>query len=180
MTPLTAALSILALAVAPAGLVAQVRADVHTDLTPRVIGADEGERRNLPDGRHMLLKVGPENTGSSYLFLGSEELPPGASIPRHRHEVDEEILIVHRGTVTVELDGTAHRAEEGAVVYLPPRTWVSVRNDGDEAAAVMFVFPRGSMERCFQFIGRDEQGERARPADPGEESRSCQMTYRPG
>jgi quercetin dioxygenase-like cupin family protein len=180
MTPRIVALSILALALSPAGLAAQVSADVHTELTPRVIGADEGERRNLPDGRHMLLKVGPENTGSSYLFLGSEVLPPGASIPRHRHEVDEEILIVHRGAVTVELDGTVHHAEEGAVVYLPPRTWVSVRNEGDDSAAVMFVFPRGSVERCFQFIGRGDDGERARPADPGEESRSCQMTYRPG
>lgn len=164
----------------PTLLAAQVDAEVHTPLEPRVVAPAEGEKRILPDGRHILLKVGPANTGASYLFLGAEDLPPGTSIPRHRHEVDEEILIVQRGQVRFELNDSAHVATAGSVVFLPPRTWVGVSNPGTETATVMFVFPRGSVERCFQFIGRGP-GETPRPpteAELAEERRACQMTYR--
>jgi quercetin dioxygenase-like cupin family protein len=162
-----------------APLPAQVDAAVRTEIVPRVVAPGEGERRVLPDGRHMLLKVGPASTGAAYLFLGAEDLPPGTGIPRHRHELDEEILIVQRGVLTVELNDTAHAAPAGSVVYLPPRAWISVRNEGSETATLMFVFPRGSVERCFQFIGRGE-GETRREQtaeEQAEEARACQMTY---
>lgn len=180
MRPTTCFALLALLLCSPAPALAQITADVHTSLRPVVVAPDEGERRYLPDGRHILLKVGPESTGSSYLFLGAEDLPPGSSIPRHRHEVDEEILIVHRGEVMVELDGVSRAASAGSVVYLPPRSWISLRNDGPEVATIMFVFPRASVERCFQFVGRGEEGE---PSDDEaarlEERRACQMTYRP-
>jgi quercetin dioxygenase-like cupin family protein len=163
----------------PRAALAQVNADVHTGAAPRVILPTEGERRVLADGRHMLLKVGPENSGASYLFMGAEDLPPGTRIPRHRHEVDEEILIVQRGEVTVELNDTAHVAPAGSVVFLPPRSWVAVSNRGTETATVMFVFPRGSVERCFQYIGRapDQTPRQQTAEEDAEERRACQMTY---
>jgi quercetin dioxygenase-like cupin family protein len=169
----------LPLVLACAPLSAQIDAEVRTDLRPRVIAPAEGEPRVLPDGRQILLKVGPANSGASYLFLGAEDLPPGTAIPRHRHEVDEEILIVHRGQLRVELNDTAYAAPAGSVVFLPPRTWVAVSNPGRETASLMFVFPRGSMERCFQYVGRG-RGEAPRErtaAERAEEQRSCQMTY---
>ena len=166
----------------PTALAAQERIPVHTELEPRVIAPEDGERRHFADGRYMLLKVGPENTGASHFFLGAEDLPPGSAIPRHRHEVDEEILIVHRGEVTFELAGETHRAGPGSVVYLPPRTWIAARNDAPDTASIMFVFPRGLVERCFQFLGADAPG--AEPparteAERREERRACQMTYEP-
>ena len=181
MQRLVPALAVAALPfLAPGRLAAQVDADVHTPLRPRVVAPAEGERRLLPDGRHILLKVGPANTGASYLFLGAEDLPPGTGIPRHRHEVDEEILIVQRGQVRFELNDSAQVASAGSVVFLPPRTWVGVSNPGTDTATVMFVFPRGSVERCFQYIGRGA-GETPRPPteeEIAEERRACQMTYR--
>ena len=146
-------LALLLGASAAAPLAAQ-SANVHTGLAPRVVAPDSGQRRILPDGRAMLLKVGPANGGASYLFLGSEDLPPGTGIPRHRHEVDEELLIVLRGRLTVALNDSLHEAPAGSVVYLPPRVWVAVTNRSTETATLMFVFPRGAVERCFQFIGR--------------------------
>lgn len=161
-------------------LPAQVDAVVHTGAAPRVIGPADGERRVLPDGRHMLLKVGPENTGSGYLFLGAEDLPPGTGVPRHRHEIDEEILVVQRGEVTVELNDSSHRAQAGSVVFLPPRSWVAVSNPGADTATIMFVFPRAGMERCFQFVGLapGEAPRRRTAQEEAEERRACQMTYR--
>jgi quercetin dioxygenase-like cupin family protein len=153
---------------------------VHTDLRPRVIRRAQGERRYLADGRYMLLKVGPAATGSSYLFMGSEDLPPGSAIPLHQHEVDEEILIVHRGHLRVTVKGDSSDATAGDAVFLPPRTPVAVRSLGPDTASIFFVFPRASVERCFQFTGRSEGESRPRAftaADSAEGPRVCQMTY---
>lgn len=162
----------------------QVTADLHTAAKPQVVRPNEGERRILPDGRAIHLKVGPSTTGAGYLFVGTEELPPGSRVPRHRHELDEEVLIVQHGEVTFLLNDTAHVAPAGSVVYLPPRNWIVVENRSAAPARIMFVFPRGSVERCFQFIGRsvaDSAAGRAparTSADAAEERHSCQMTYR--
>lgn len=160
---------------------AQVTHAPHTGGDPHVVAATDGISRILPDGREILLKVGPKSTGAAYLFLGSEDIPQGAGIPRHRHEVDEEILIVHRGEVVVELDDIPHRASAGTVVYLPPRTWIALRNEAPETATIMFVFPRASVERCFEFIGRSpgEESRSLSAEEQAEEMYSCQMIYRP-
>jgi len=162
----------------------QVTADLHTAARPQVVRPDDGERRILPDGRAIRLKVGPSTTGAGYLFLGAEELPPGSRVPRHRHELDEEVLIVQEGEVTFLLNDTAHVAPAGSVVYLPPRNWITVENRGTAPARIMFVFPRGAVERCFQFVGRSVADSAAgrmpaqSPEAAAEERHSCQMTYR--
>ncbi len=161
-----------------AGVAAQQ--PIHTDLRPRVVRRADGERRYLADGRFMLLKVGPAATGASYLFMGYEDLPPGTAIPEHTHEVDEEVLIVHRGRVEVVFSNDSAEASVGDVVFLPPRTHVHVRTLGSDTASIFFVFPRGSVERCFEFVGRGE-GEttprRLTRADTAEALRACQMTF---
>lgn len=162
----------------------QVTAELHTAARPQVVRPEDGERRILPDGRAIRLKVGPSTTGAGYLFLGAEELPPGSRVPRHRHELDEEVLIVQQGEVTFLLNDSAHVAPAGSVVYLPPRNWITVENRSTAPARIMFVFPRGAVERCFQFIGRSVADSAAgrepvrSPAAAAEERHSCQMTYR--
>jgi quercetin dioxygenase-like cupin family protein len=153
---------------------------IHTDLAPRVVRRNEGERRYLADGRFMLLKVGPRTTGANYVFLGAEDMPPGSMIPEHQHEVDEEILLVHRGKVRVVLNNDTTEAVSGDVVFMPPRTRVTVRALAPDTATIFFMFPRASVERCFQAVGRGP-GETAphRPthADTLEVPPACQMTY---
>lgn len=179
-----ALLAAAALLLPAQSVAAQVTADLHTAAQPQVVLPEDGERRILPDGRAIRLKVGPSATGAGYLFVATEELPPGSRVPRHRHELDEEVLIVQQGEVTFLLDDSAHVAPAGSVVYLPPRHWISVENRSPSPARIMFVFPRGAVERCFQFIGRSvadsaagREPERV-PADAAEERHSCQMTYR--
>lgn len=160
---------------------AQVEYAPNTGGDAHIVAPSDGITRVLPDGREILLKVGPKSTGAAYMFLGSEDIPQGAGVPRHRHEIDEEILIIHSGEVIVELDDVPHTATAGSVVFLPPGTWIALRNEARETATIMFVFPRGSVERCFEFVGVSpgEEPRKMTTEEQNEEMRSCQMTYSP-
>jgi uncharacterized RmlC-like cupin family protein len=120
----------------------------------------------------MLLKVGPTLSGSTHLFLGAEDMPPGTAIPVHRHEVHEEILFVHRGQVAVRLGGRESVAPAGATVYIPAGTWIGVQNVGRDTATVVAVFAQAEVEACFTRLAR-----RLTPADSAALESHCRMTF---
>src|SRR5437870_11664383 len=51
--------------------------------------------------RQFMLKISPKNNGSQHLVLGTEELLPGATISKHRHLDQDEILLIQSGTAHV-------------------------------------------------------------------------------
>src|SRR5215468_476131 len=42
----------------------------------------------------FLVKIGPKTSGSKHLLLFTEEVAPGAAIPKHKHHGEEEILLI--------------------------------------------------------------------------------------
>src|SRR2546430_1397946 len=76
---------------------------------PLLLEKNEGElrtRRPRPapiPGSQFMLKVGPKNNGSQHLVAGTEDIPPGASIPVHKHLDQDEILLIHSGVAHVAL-----------------------------------------------------------------------------
>ena len=76
-----------------------------------VLEKNEGEIRmrrplgSLPiPSDEFILKVTPQNSGSKHLVLGTEEIPPGGAIPRHKHLEQDEILLIQTGTAHVTLN----------------------------------------------------------------------------
>src|SRR5262252_8742720 len=73
---------------------------------PLLLEQNEGELRtrkvhtdgSVPASAQFLLKVGPKNNGSEHLVAGTEVLPPGATLPKHRHLIQDEILLIQGGT----------------------------------------------------------------------------------
>src|SRR5258706_4182661 len=70
-----------------------------------VLEKNEGEtrvrrpHRALPrPSAEFILKVTPENSGSSHPVLSTEEIPPGSVIPQHKHLEPDEILPSQTGT----------------------------------------------------------------------------------
>ena len=64
---------------------------------------------------------------------------PGITIPRHRHD-QEEIVLVERGTMWVEIDGVRHHAKQGQTVIIPPsaiHAWGTLQGK----VQVLFVWP---------------------------------------
>ena len=58
--------------------------------------------------------------------LAVVRLAPGAAIPSHRHEAEEEAYFIIEGSATVTLAGRTTRVEPGAFVSIPPGTEHSI------------------------------------------------------
>lgn len=118
--------------------------------TPLILEKNEGERRvwrpiegakgwDAQPGP-FILKVDRHNGGSSHFVFGTEDLPPGASIDRHRHPGADEILLLQTGHARVRLGDVIKEVHGGAMVFVPANTWISVTNTGTEAISCVFVF----------------------------------------
>ena len=123
----------------------------------------------------MLLKVGPVNTGSKHLVLGSLGIPPGSGVPVHRRPRHEEVLFLHRGKVTLTLGSRQAPMAAGTTVYVPPGTWWGVENTGSEPATMLFIFGQPEVELCFRKVVMH-----LTPQDSARIERACPFAFQEG
>jgi len=119
-----------------------------------VLEKNEGETRvRRPRGAlatpsaEFILKVTPENSGSKHLVLGTEVIPPGGVIPKHKHLEQDEILLIQTGTAHVTLDDKEYDVHAGGTVFFPAQTWVSLKNTGADNINVVFIFSAPGFEK---------------------------------
>jgi len=127
--------------------------------TPLIMRVDEGERRVrrfAVSAPRFILKVDPRNGGSRDLTMGYEDLPPGASIPPHRHKLADEILFVHRGSGVVELADRKEAVSAGATIYIPKGVLVTLRNTGTEPLSIAFFFSKPGFETFLREMSAPE------------------------
>jgi len=131
----------------------------ETDAKPLLLEKNEGELRTRrihvdkspTASSQFMLKVSPKNNGSQHLVAGTEEVAPGATLPKHRHLIQDEIVLVHSGTAHVWLGDQERDLHAGALVFIPANTWVSAKNIGSEPVYITFVFSAPGFEdtmRC--------------------------------
>jgi mannose-6-phosphate isomerase-like protein (cupin superfamily) len=97
----------------------------------------------------MTIKVDQKNGGSPNFFMASEEVLPGDAIAPHLHPEYDEILFVHRGSGLATLGSRQATVTEGATIYVPSNTRVSLRNTGSEPLSIIFIFPRPEMVSAY-------------------------------
>jgi len=120
---------------------------------------NEGELRtgrihtdaSISASSQFILKVSPKNNGSQHLVAGTEELAPGAAIPKHRHLVQDEILLIQSGKAHVWLGDQESDVHAGGLVFIPENTWIGLKNTGTEPIGLTFIFSAPGFEdtmRC--------------------------------
>ena len=125
---------------------------------PLLLDSDEGELRNRrihtdstsPASSQFILKVSPKNNGSQHLVAGTEVLAPGATLPKHRHLVQDEILLIQGGTAHVWLGDQERDLHAGGLVFIPANTWISGKNIGATPIALTFVFSAPGFEETMR------------------------------
>ena len=119
----------------------------------------------------FILKLTPQNSGSKHLVLGTEEIPPGGVIPRHKHLGQDEILLVQTGTAHITLNDKEYDVHAGGMVFFPALTWVGLKNIGTDNISLVFIFSSPGFEenmRCSSVPA----GQSAPPIDT-HELRDC-------
>ena len=118
-----------------------------------VLEKNQGEKRmrrplgSLPiPSDEFILKVTPQNSGSKHFVLGTEEIPPGGEIPRHKHLEQDEILLIQTGTAHVTLNDEEYDVHAGGLVFFPAETWVGMKNIGNDSISLVFIFSAPGFE----------------------------------
>jgi quercetin dioxygenase-like cupin family protein len=150
-----------------------------TTARPLMLDSDEGElrtRRTHTDGSstassQFILKVSPKNNGSQHLVAGTELLAPGATLPKHRHLVQDEILLIQGGTAHVWLGDQERDLHAGGLVFIPANTWISGKNIGATPIALTFVFSAPGFEETMR-CNSVPAGETPTPITP-EQQKEC-------
>ena len=130
-----------------------------TAAQPLLLEKNEGELRTRrvhidkspTASSQFMLKVSPKNNGSQYLVAGTEEVAPGATLPKHRHLLQDEIVLFHSGTAHVWLGDKERDLHAGGLVFIPANTWISAKNIGTEPVLLTFIFSAPGFEdtmRC--------------------------------
>ncbi len=138
---------------------ASVAPSSETNVKPLLLEKNEGELRtrrihtdaSTPASSQFMLKVSPKNNGSEHLVAGTEELAPGATLPKHRHLAQDEIVLIHSGKAHVWLGDQERDLQAGGLVFIPANTWVSAKNIGTEPISLTFIFSAPGFEdtmRC--------------------------------
>jgi len=116
------------------------------DPTPTLLSPEEGEQLTRRWGYPLTIKVDPVTTGAKHFSVGTEDIPPGKAIPRHRHTHSEEIIIVQSGTVLAHVGDQRRSLGPGSIAYAPADTWMGFENLGNTTATVIWIFPSPGFE----------------------------------
>jgi len=144
-----------------------------------MLDSDEGELRtrrlhtdsSSPASSQFILKVSPKNNGSQHLVAGTEVLAAGATLPKHRHLVQDEILLIQGGTAHVWLGDQERDLRTGGLVFIPANTWISGKNVGTTPIALTFVFSAPGFEETMR-CNSVPAGETPTPITP-EQQKDC-------
>jgi quercetin dioxygenase-like cupin family protein len=123
--------------------------NVITEVRGYVLGAADGECLINRSGE-VIIKVEP-GRGSDSLTLGTQRVPPGAGIPRHRHAYMDEFFYVLEGSGTVILNDDRLPIEKGGTIFIPKGSWHEFENPGAELLLLWAVTPTGQ-EDYFRAI----------------------------
>jgi quercetin dioxygenase-like cupin family protein len=102
----------------------------------------------LPGGVEMRVQVDGEQSGGAFCLL-TDVVPPGWSLPAHRHANESETIHITAGRLWLDVDGERLELGPGDTAFVPRDTTHSGGTVGDEPARRVLVFSPAGMEQFF-------------------------------
>jgi putative monooxygenase len=107
------------------------------------------------EGRSPLTKgqrLVTHETGAANLSTGVTRFEPGAMIPLHYHNVEEQVTIIEGEAVAI-IDGERHTLRAYDTTYVPAGTPHHFMNESDAPMAILYAYPSPYVERHFPETG---------------------------
>ena len=122
-----------------------------------VLEKEQGERRVRPAGVgiatvpvEFILKVTPQNSGSRHLILGTQTIPPGGTVPKHRHLGQDEVVFLQSGKARFTLNGKDYEVHDGGMIFAPSNTWMALENIGTDDIRLIFIYSAPGFEEYMR------------------------------
>jgi quercetin dioxygenase-like cupin family protein len=129
-----------------------------TSAAPRPLILQEADGEKLVhssgplSGVPFIIKLDGQNGNTQDFFVFTETLVRGQTIPFHKHENAEELLIIENGNATVIVGDQRAVAAARSIVFIPRDTWISATNTGAQDIQLVSVFSRHGFERYLRAI----------------------------
>jgi mannose-6-phosphate isomerase-like protein (cupin superfamily) len=125
------------------------------DLSKYVLTPGQGEVITLgpPNSGKIIILVDPKNTGETRFCMLIQVLDPGAVVPVHLHEREEQILFFYSGHGKAILGETEMEVHPGTTVYSPRQVWHGFSNTGTEPLCVLETTSPPGAENAFRELG---------------------------
>ena len=122
----------------------------------KILQPGDGRRLNVM-GDSQVVRLTGADTGGAFMLV-EQANPPGAGIPLHVHDNEDELFEVLEGAVAFTAHGKTTEVAAGGTVFLPrgvPHAWTAT-GPGITRTHVM-AFPAG-MEHMFEELAAIPQG----------------------
>lgn len=113
-----------------------------------IVKRGEGVVLQRAPGNTVIVNVDPTR-GSKGMAMGIQSMEPGAGIPVHRHEGEDEVLFIHDGRGTAIVGDARTAVGKGDTIFVPRGAWHGVETDTDRIELVWTVTPPG-LEEFFR------------------------------
>jgi quercetin dioxygenase-like cupin family protein len=121
----------------------------------RAMDAEGGELCWVGAARDPVrLKVSLASDPGTRLAMIVQDVSPGTTIPVHRHEREDEIILVQSGTGVAILGEAEHALAAGSVLWVPRGTWHGGRNTGSAVLKWTGIYSPAGFEGYFREITR--------------------------
>jgi len=140
------------------GAIALVEGEDTPAIEPRALGPDEGELVYVGRTRDPVrIKLSPSPQGRFAMI--TQDVAPGAVIPVHLHEKEDEIIFIQsgEGAATVADERVTLRA--GSTLYVPQGTWHGGQNTGAATLQWVAIYSPSGFEGYFREIGTKAPGD---------------------
>ena len=118
----------------------------------RGMAPDAGELCYVGRARDPLRIKVSKSADASALSMIVQEMSPGAVIPDHLHEREDEIILIQAGTGVAAVGGRETPVGPGSVVWVPKGTWHSGRNTGGGVLRWTGIYAPAGFEGYFREI----------------------------
>jgi quercetin dioxygenase-like cupin family protein len=124
---------------------------------PLILQEDEGDplvHNSGPlSGLPFTIKVDSEYGNAQDFFVFTEILAPGQTIPFHKHDNAEELLMCEEGGATFIVGDKRAVAGPRSIVFIPRDTWISGTNTSSKDIHMTAIFSRPGFEKYMRAIG---------------------------
>lgn len=131
---------------------------IPSNLPAGVIQAGKGEQYVQLGTTLTFKSLSRETSGAALIW--EQQTPPGAMVPPHMHQTEDEFIYLVEGELEATIGGTTYTVRPGDLVKMPRGVPHAIRMTGTAMTKSLWtVVPAGKMEAFFRVLA-------ALPDDP--------------